>query len=115
MSTEIIKLDSDRPCADGLHKAAAGLAAGKLVAFPTETVYGVAANAANEAAVRNLRELKKRAPSQPFTVHIGRREALDQYVPTLTGVGRRHCRRIRRKRGPDDGHKARRGFLVFRA
>ena len=89
MATEVIKLDSDGPCAEALRRAAEGLAAGRLVAFPTETVYGVAANAANDAAVRSLRELKRRGENQPFTVHIGRREELDQYVPTLSGVGRR--------------------------
>ena len=50
--------------------AAELLRAGKLVAIPTETVYGLAANALDEAAVRRIFEAKGRPSSSPLIVHI---------------------------------------------
>jgi L-threonylcarbamoyladenylate synthase len=51
-------------------KAAALLRAGGLVAFPTETVYGLGANALDEAAVRRIFESKGRPNSSPLIVHV---------------------------------------------
>jgi len=55
------------------------LAGGGLVAFPTETVYGLAASAASEHAMARLRDLKQR-PNRPFTVHIATPEQSLLYV-----------------------------------
>ncbi len=46
------------------------LRAGRLVAFPTETVYGLGANALDEAAVRRIFEAKGRPHSSPLIVHV---------------------------------------------
>ncbi len=51
-------------------RAAELLRAGKLVAIPTETVYGLAANALDEAAVRRIFEAKGRPASNPLIVHV---------------------------------------------
>src|SRR6266852_1711899 len=52
-------------------KAAADLIrAGQLVAFPTETVYGLGANALDAAAVEKIYKLKGRPPSSPLIVHV---------------------------------------------
>jgi L-threonylcarbamoyladenylate synthase len=53
-----------------IDKAAALLRAGLLVAFPTETVYGLGANALDEAAVRRIFEAKGRPYSSPLIVHV---------------------------------------------
>lgn len=53
-----------------LEQAAALIRAGRLVAFPTETVYGLGADALNEAAVRRIFEAKNRPPSSPVIVHV---------------------------------------------
>ncbi|GIU80738.1 MAG: threonylcarbamoyl-AMP synthase [Bryobacteraceae bacterium] len=53
-----------------LDQAAALIRAGRLVAFPTETVYGLGANALDEAAVRRIFEVKGRPPSSPVIVHV---------------------------------------------
>jgi L-threonylcarbamoyladenylate synthase len=53
-----------------INKAAGLLRAGRLVAFPTETVYGLGANALDEAAVRLIFEAKGRPFSSPLIVHI---------------------------------------------
>lgn len=51
-------------------RAAELLRAGQLVAFPTETVYGLGANALDEAAVRRIFEAKGRPHSSPLIVHV---------------------------------------------
>ena len=53
-----------------IQKAAALLRAGRLVAFPTETVYGLGANALDEAAVRRIFEAKGRPLTSPLIVHV---------------------------------------------
>jgi L-threonylcarbamoyladenylate synthase len=58
-----------------IEKAAALLRAGRLVAFPTETVYGLGANALDEAAVRRIFEAKGRPFSSPLIVHVASIEA----------------------------------------
>ncbi|MFZ5927981.1 MAG: L-threonylcarbamoyladenylate synthase [Acidobacteriota bacterium] len=53
-----------------LDQAAALIRAGRLVAFPTETVYGLGANALDEQAVRRIFEAKGRPPTSPVIVHV---------------------------------------------
>ena len=66
------------PDRDGLAAAAALLREGRLVAFPTETVYGLGANALDEAAVRRVYEVKGRPTDNPMIVHVhDRRQALE--------------------------------------
>lgn len=50
------------------------LANGGLVAFPTETVYGLGANALNEDAVKNIYKAKGRPSDNPLIVHIANKE-----------------------------------------
>jgi len=53
-----------------IHEAAQCIRSGKLVAFPTETVYGLGANALNPIAVARIFELKERPSFDPLIVHI---------------------------------------------
>jgi L-threonylcarbamoyladenylate synthase len=53
-----------------IDEAAAALAAGRLVAFPTETVYGVGANAADDEAVARLYAAKERPSFNPLIAHV---------------------------------------------
>ncbi len=55
---------------DAITKAAAQLRAGGLVAFPTETVYGLGAVASVESAVRRVFEAKGRPPNHPLIAHV---------------------------------------------
>ncbi len=55
---------------DAVARAAELLRAGKLVAIPTETVYGLGANALDDAAVRRIFEAKGRPLSSPLIVHV---------------------------------------------
>ena len=56
--------------ADSIREAAAALKAGYLVAFPTETVYGLGADARNPEAVKRIYEVKGRPSDHPLIVHI---------------------------------------------
>lgn len=53
-----------------LERAAELIRAGRLVAFPTETVYGLGANALDAAAVQRIYEAKGRPPTSPLIVHV---------------------------------------------
>ncbi|MDQ6699926.1 MAG: L-threonylcarbamoyladenylate synthase [Acidobacteriota bacterium] len=53
-----------------IREAAEAIRAGKLVAFPTETVYGLGANALDAAAVRRIFEVKGRPSTSPLIVHV---------------------------------------------
>jgi L-threonylcarbamoyladenylate synthase len=63
-----------------IDSAVEALRDGELVAFPTETVYGLGANAANPVAVRKVFDLKGRPPSHPVIVHIDDVKYLHRWV-----------------------------------
>ena len=63
--------------------AAANLLAGNLVAFPTETVYGLGADACNEMAVARIYSVKGRPADLPLIVHVASMDALDDWAADL--------------------------------
>ncbi|MDL4813154.1 L-threonylcarbamoyladenylate synthase [Actinomadura opuntiae] len=71
-----------------MEEAAGVLRAGGLVAFPTETVYGLGANAEDPVAVRRIFQVKGRPPSHPLIVHLGGAEHLDGWVAEVPAVAR---------------------------
>jgi L-threonylcarbamoyladenylate synthase len=79
-------LSPDRP---EIEHAVAVLRAGGLVALPTETVYGLAADAANELAVRRVFAVKGRPASHPVIVHIAGAAALDEWARDVPDAARR--------------------------
>ena len=93
MAVSVVKIDEHTGCAEAVRKAAELLEEGGLVAFPTETVYGVAARADSVDAVDRLRAVKARPVEQAFTVHIGAREDAERFVPELGCLGRRFIRK----------------------
>jgi L-threonylcarbamoyladenylate synthase len=66
------------PDAAGIAQAAAILRAGGLVAFPTETVYGLGAHALDPQAVRGIFEAKQRPADDPLIVHVGDAALVDE-------------------------------------
>ena len=54
--------------------------AGEIVAFATETVYGLGADATNEIAVKKIFEAKGRPNDNPLIVHLGAKEDIKKYV-----------------------------------
>ncbi len=84
MKTEIIKIDTQKPDKRILKGVAEIVEKGGLVAFPTETVYGIGADYLNKKAIKRLYEVKKRPKGKPFTVHISRFEQLTKLTCMLT-------------------------------
>ncbi len=73
---------------DGITRAAAILRAGGLVAFPTETVYGLGADAANPDALHRLYAVKGRPADHPVIVHLAAAAQLDDYASELPEIAR---------------------------
>ncbi|MFI7360019.1 L-threonylcarbamoyladenylate synthase [Streptomyces avidinii] len=71
-----------------IDKAAGVLRAGGLVAFPTETVYGLGANAEDPTAVSRIFQAKGRPPSHPLIVHIAGAEHLCDWVQDVPATAR---------------------------
>jgi L-threonylcarbamoyladenylate synthase len=72
--TEVYRLNSPPSDTDAIRRAADVLRSGGLVAFPTETVYGLGANALDAAAVAKIFAAKGRPPNNPLIVHVARIE-----------------------------------------
>ncbi len=68
--------------------AAAALRSGDVVAFPTETVYGLGADARNADAVRKVYALKGRPADHPLIVHVTGREAAGQWAAAIPEAAR---------------------------
>jgi L-threonylcarbamoyladenylate synthase len=69
--------------ADSIREAAAALKAGHLVAFPTETVYGLGADARNPEAVKRIYEVKGRPSDHPLIVHISAINQLEKWAKEI--------------------------------
>lgn len=70
MKTILVKINSTRPEMSKISEAASILKNGGLVAFPTETVYGLGANLLDEKAIDKVYRIKQRPRNKPLTVHI---------------------------------------------
>ncbi len=81
------------PSDDDLNRAADLIRAGGLVAFPTETVYGLGANALDERAVRKIFAAKERPWASPLIVHVAdvemARTVCAEWTPLAEKFGRR--------------------------
>jgi protein-tyrosine phosphatase len=93
METLVLDCRSDALRSKSIRRAAELLAAGRIVAFPTETVYGLGVTAGNPDAEARLREARGREPDKPFTVAIADAETVSRFVGTVPPVGRRLMRR----------------------
>lgn len=71
------------PTLSEIKRAAKALIDGHLVAFPTETVYGLGADATNEKAVSRIYSVKGRPTGHPLIVHISSIEQLERWVKDL--------------------------------
>ncbi len=69
---------------DSIKAAAQSLVAGHLVAFPTETVYGLGADATNETAIAKIYKAKGRPADHPLIVHIASIDAIDQWAQDIS-------------------------------
>jgi L-threonylcarbamoyladenylate synthase len=79
----------DRLLTADLGRAAAALEAGGLVGLPTETVYGLAADAENPAAVARIFAVKGRPADHPLIVHVAGADQLDAWAARIPAYARR--------------------------
>lgn len=87
MKTKILKINPKNPQTSKIKEAARLIRQGKLVAFPTETVYGLGANALNPSAVKKIFEAKRRPSDNPLIVHIYAKNDLNlltREIPKVT-------------------------------
>jgi len=89
----VIDIRNSDDARDVVHRAVQALAEGGLVAFPTETVYGIGASARRADAVERLALLKERPHGAPFALAIKSAEEAADYVPDLVPLARRLARR----------------------
>ena len=83
MKTEVYKiLDPLNPDKDIISKAAETIRRGGLVVFPTETVYGLGADATPETAVASIFNAKGRPSDDPLIIHVSSPEEADRYSYT---------------------------------
>jgi L-threonylcarbamoyladenylate synthase len=75
--------------AAAIDRAAGLIASGELVAFPTETVYGLGARADHDSAVARIFALKGRPPAHPLIVHVADRAGAEPFIATMPAVAAR--------------------------
>ena len=80
MKAEVVTVDRNRPDRAAIERAGQILKEGGLVAFPTETVYGLGGNALDPHASMKIYAAKGRPSDNPLIVHIAELDKLDEIV-----------------------------------
>src|SRR5262245_23369840 len=93
MPPVVIDIRNAEDARDVVHRAVQALAEGQLVAFPTETVYGLGASACRADAVERLVKAKGRPGNAPFALAIKSAEEATDFVPDMSPLARRLARR----------------------
>lgn len=89
MQTKIFRISKNNPSIKKIRECAEIILNGGLVAFPTETVYGLGADALNENAVEKIFKVKGRKYDNPLIVHIAKKEdiyKLARKVPKIAEI-----------------------------
>ncbi|MFH0965086.1 MAG: L-threonylcarbamoyladenylate synthase [Planctomycetota bacterium] len=87
----MLKLDSAAAFERTVEEAGLALSRGVVIALVTDTVYGLAADRDNPAAMKRLIELKQRPPDQPFTVLLADAKDLDRFDVQIGRTARKLC------------------------
>jgi len=85
----IVTVSSSQPDARLIEQAAAMLREGGLVAFPTETVYGLGADAGNPKAIERLNQVKGRPPDKPYSIHLHDAAQIQEFVDAVPPMAQR--------------------------
>lgn len=93
MAPVVVDLKNAEDQRDVVHRAVQAMAEGKLLVFPTETVYGLAASALHERAVDRLIEIKGRQAGHPLALAVKSADDALDYVPEISVIGQRLARR----------------------
>ena len=86
---EILKVSADRSEEDVITSAAAVISRGGVIAYPTETIYGLGADATNEQAIRRIFEIKGRDFANPISVIIGNPQDIYPLVREVTDTAQK--------------------------
>jgi protein-tyrosine phosphatase len=92
-TTELLNVNETEGYWSRIQQAAEVIRQGGVVAFPTETVYGLAVSSENGDAVAKLRAAKGRDDGVPLTVHVGRPQDGEAFINAPSGTARRLMRR----------------------
>lgn len=90
--TDVVQVDALRPAFSAIEQAATRLRQGELVVFPTETVYGLGADAFQPAAVEGIFAAKGRPFSDPLIVHIAEYATLEILTSSMSETARQLAR-----------------------
>ena len=93
MPPVVIRLSDTEDLRDVVHRTVEALSAGKVVAIPTETVYGLAASAFQPEAVKRVFAIKGRPANAPLAIAVKSLEDAIDFVPDMSPVARRIARR----------------------
>ncbi|NUN47893.1 MAG: threonylcarbamoyl-AMP synthase [Candidatus Brocadiae bacterium] len=94
MPAQIISVDRGRFRPEDVASASAVLARGGLVAFPTETVYGIGTNAESGSSVTRLLEITGSPQDRPLTIHLAHSFEIDGWLREVPPAARRLIRRF---------------------
>ena len=83
MGSRVLGISCTAPDPSVLAEVASIIRRGGLVAFPTETVYGLGADAGNQKAIERLNQVKGRPPEKPYSLHLYSPDQMAQYVTSV--------------------------------
>ena len=83
MTAKILNLKNPDTYTENIKAAADALLSGKIVAFPTETVYGLGVCSDNSAAIDNLYRVKQRSRDKKLSIMIAKSEEVTEYVKQI--------------------------------
>ena len=84
VKTEVLRINPKRPNESIIARAAKLISSGEIVAFPTETVYGLGANALDPSAISKIYQMKGRPSDNPLIVHIADMKTLRRLVSEIS-------------------------------
>ena len=86
MTAEILRLDDKDRYLENIRTAAQALRTGRIVAFPTETVYGLGVCADNDTAIDNLYSAKQRSRDKKLSIMIAEPDDVRKHVKQITPI-----------------------------
>ena len=94
MNTKVVTVDKKNPDNEALQEAGEILKRGGLVAFPTETVYGLGGDGLNPDSSRKIYAAKGRPSDNPLIIHIADMDSLGKLVTQVPGKARKLAERF---------------------
>ncbi|MBI5180768.1 MAG: threonylcarbamoyl-AMP synthase [Nitrospirae bacterium] len=85
----IIKIDPKKPDVKRIKDAAEALKKGGVVAFPTDTFYGLGADAANDEAIKRIYAVKERDYDKPILILIDNKDRVSKYVKDIPQIAKK--------------------------